>query len=297
MVSGSNSCIGFYADSFAEMRICGTGGGITEIIRNTKKFWGYDVKKILFIMLMFFAACFVFTPQMLDAQTPTAAELLRRVDDNEVFKTIQYEADMIIEHNNKRFVKTMKAWARQNTDSFIEFTNPEDRGTKYLKKGGRLYVYSPDTEQVTLISGHMLKESMMGSDLSYEDTIDNDTLSSRYDPVLAGSGVRKLGNTDRDCWILDLTAKKRTESYPKRKLWIDKQNGDVLHYELYALSGARLKEYTMLRVEQIAGRRFPVEMEMRDLLRRGSKTTFVMRNVVLDEPIADSVFSQRNLER
>jgi hypothetical protein len=38
-------------------------------------------------------------------------------------------------------------------------------------------------------------------------------------------------------------------------------------------------------------------MEMRDLLRRGSKTTFVMRNVVMDQPIADSVFSQRNLER
>jgi hypothetical protein len=36
---------------------------------------------------------------------------------------------------------------------------------------------------------------------------------------------------------------------------------------------------------------------MRDLLRKDSKTTFVMKKVVLDQPIADSVFSQRNLER
>jgi hypothetical protein len=40
-----------------------------------------------------------------------------------------------------------------------------------------------------------------------------------------------------------------------------------------------------------------VEIEIRDLLRKNSKTTMVMRKVVLDRPIADSVFSQRNLER
>jgi outer membrane lipoprotein-sorting protein len=248
-------------------------------------------KKTVIVTILLLAAEVIFS------QTPTAAELLRRVDNNEIYKTIQYEAEMIIEYNGRRYVKTMKAWARQNSDSFVEFTNPEDRGTKYLKKAGRFYVYSPDTEQVTLISGHMLKESMMGSDMSYEDAIDNETLSSRYDPVITGSGTWNLNGVNRDCWILELTAKKRTESYPKRKLWIDKQNGDLLHYEMYALSGAKLKEYALLKTENIAGRRFPVEMEMRDLLRRGSKTTMIMRNVVMDQPIADSVFSQGNLKR
>jgi outer membrane lipoprotein-sorting protein len=227
------------------------------------------------------------------SQTPSAAELLRRVDNNEIYNTIEYDGEIIIEYQGRRYVKVMKAWAKGNTDSFIEFTNPEDRGTKYLKKGGRLYVYSPDNEGVMLISGHMLKESMMGSDMSYEDTINNDTLSSRYDPVLSGSEVWN----GRDAWVLELAAKKKTESYPKRKLWIDKETGDLLHYELYALSGAKLKEYSVNRVETIAGRRFPVEVEVRDLLRRDSKTTFVMKNVIMDRPIADSVFSQRNLER
>jgi outer membrane lipoprotein-sorting protein len=200
---------------------------------------------------------------------------------------------MIIEYQGRRYVKTMKTWARGNTLSFMEFTNPEDRGTKYLKRDGRLYVYSPDNEGVMLISGHMLRESMMGSDMSYEDTIDNATLSSRYDPVLAGS--EKMNG--RDCWVLELNAKKRTESYPKRKLWIDKETDDVLHYELFALSGAKLKEYNMLKVEVLSGRRFPVEVEIRDLLRKDSKTTFLMKNAILDKPIPDSVFSQRNLER
>jgi len=134
---------------------------------------------------------------------------------------------------------------------------------------------------------------MMGSDMSYEDTINNETLGSRYDPVIIGSEIIN----GRDSWVLELTARKRTESYPKRKLWIDKENSDLVRYELFALSGVKLKEYSLKRVEVIGGKRFPVEGEMRDLMRRDSRTTFIMRNVVLDRPIADSVFSQRNLER
>ena len=244
-------------------------------------------KNFLLVALLLLTAAIAFS------QTPTAAELLRKVDDNEIYSTIEYNGEMIIEHQNRRFVKTFKGWARGNTDSFIDFNNPEDRGTRYLKTGGRLYVYSPDTEKVMLISGHMLRESMMGSDMSYEDTLDNASLSSRYNPILAGSETVN----GRPAWALELNAKNRTESYPKRKLWIDQENGDVLRYELFALSGAKLKEYSLVRVETIGGRRFPVESEIRDLLRRGSKTTFIMRNVILDRPIADSVFSQRNLQR
>jgi outer membrane lipoprotein-sorting protein len=187
----------------------------------------------------------------------------------------------------------MRAWAKENSDSFIEFFNPEDRGTKYLRKGGRLYVYTPDKEGITLISGHMLKESMMGSDMSYEDTIENETLSSRYNAVLLGEEALN----GKQAWVLELNAKNRDESYPKRKLWIDTETGDLLRYELFALSGAMLKEYNLLSVELINGKRFPVESEIRDLLRRGSRTVFVMKNVILDKPIPDSVFSQRNLER
>jgi outer membrane lipoprotein-sorting protein len=224
---------------------------------------------------------------------PSAADLLRAVDDNEVYSTIYYEGQMIIEYQGKRFVKKMKAWARSNNDSFIEFTNPEDAGTKYLKKAGRLYVYSPDTEEVMLISGQMLKESMMGSDMSYEDVVSNATLSSRYNPRIIGSEVFN----GRDCWVLELNAKTKTESYAKRALWIDKQNRDLAHYELYALSGVKLKQYTLDEVKVFGTRRFPIKSELSDLLRKNSKTILIMDNVILDEPIADSVFSQRNLER
>lgn len=224
---------------------------------------------------------------------PGAEELLARVDANEVYSSITYEGEMVIEYQGKRFVKEFKAVTKGSANAFFEFTNPEDKGTKYLKKEGRLYVYSPDAEEVMLISGHMLKESMMGSDLSYEDTIDNERLSARYAPTLAGK--EEVGG--KAAWVLDLAAKKKTESYPRQKLWIDVENGDVLRSEQYALSGAKLKDYNLIKSERIGERRFPIESVMRDLLRKGSKTTFRMRNVALDTPIPDSAFSMRNLER
>ena len=175
------------------------------------------MKKLFTVLLVLMTAG-------LFAQSPTAAELLRRIDDNEIFTTIQYEGEMIIEHQNRRFVKTMNAWARGNTHSFIEFTNPEDRDTRYLRRDGRLWVYSLDIEGVMPISGHMLRESMMGSDLSYEDTLDNATLSSRYTPVFLEDEILN----GRAVWVLELNAMSRTESYPRRVLRVDKENGDVL---------------------------------------------------------------------
>jgi outer membrane lipoprotein-sorting protein len=247
--------------------------------------------RLLFIAVFITLVAFIF-PWVINAQTPTAAEILRRVDNNEVYTTIEYEGEIRNEINRRQFVLTMNAWARGNTHSFIEFTNPQDRGTKFLRRDGRLFVYSPDTEDVMLISGHMLRESMMGSAMSYEDTLDNETLSSRYTPVLLG--IETING--REAWVLELNAIRRTESYPKRKLWIDIENNDLLRYELFALSGALLKEYNLQRVEVIGGRRFPVEVEMRDLL-SGVRTVFIMRNVILDRPIPDSVFSDRNLRR
>ena len=251
------------------------------------------MKKLMTVMFAVTVAGYGFS----QTATPTATELLARVDSNEIFTTIQYEAEMIVYHHGRRFVRTMNAWARGGGFSFMEFTNPEDAGTRYLMENGRLWVISPDIERARRISGHMLRESMMGSDMSYEDAVNNEPLSDRYDAVIAGSETVASGVwAGREAWVLDLTARRRGESYPRRMLWIDRETGDLLRQEFFALSGARLKEYNLLRVEVIGGRRFPVEIEMRDLVRGNSRTVFVMRNVVLDQPIADAVFSRRNLE-
>src|SRR4030042_3544995 len=95
--------------------------------------------------------------------------IIRKLDNNEVFDSIKYDAKMIINISGKKYEKTFYSYAKGRLNYFIEFTNSDDKGTKYLKKDGNLFVFTEDLEEVMPITGHMLRESMMGSDVSYED--------------------------------------------------------------------------------------------------------------------------------
>jgi hypothetical protein len=143
------------------------------------------------------------------------------------------------------------------------------------------------------VMGMMLKESMMGSDMSYEDTINNDTLESQYDASIS----EEIQYEGKNVWVLDLVGKKKTISYPKQRMWIDKENFTVWKAEKFALSGTKLKEEKVLEYKKIGGRYFPVNVEVRDMLRKDSLTTFKYTKIELDVKIPENMFSLKNLEK
>ncbi len=73
-----------------------------------------------------------------------------------------------------------------------------------LKLGDQLWTYSPQTDRTILISGHMLRQSVMGSDLSYEDMMEDPFLQNTYNAEIVGSDTI----SNRSVWILELKAKK-----------------------------------------------------------------------------------------
>jgi hypothetical protein len=222
-----------------------------------------------------------------------AVDIVKQIDINNVYKTMKSESDMIITANGKKIVKNMYGYSKGNKNFFIEFTNPDDQGTKYLKKDGNLYVYSPDAEEIIPITGHMLKESIMGSDMSYEDTLENDTIESQYNSRI----VEEIEFEGHNVWVLELIGKKKEVSYPKKKLWVDKTNFTVWKTELYALSGTLLKEERVIEVKKIGERFYPIIIEMKDLLRKNSSTVFKHKKLELDVKIPENVFSIKNLEK
>jgi negative regulator of sigma E activity len=54
----------------------------------------------------------------------------------------------------------------------------------------------------------------------------------------------------RQCWKLEARARDDSVSYPRRLIWIDKQNMMPLRQELYALSGMMLKIWIMSEIPQ-----------------------------------------------
>lgn len=249
------------------------------------------MKKYIFSLVVILFVSFL--AQDIIALTPE--DILNKVDDNEVFKTIKYSGVMTIKKGRRKRprVKTFNATALGKNKAYIEFTNPGDRGTKYLKLGDELWIKGAYAERPDKISGHKLRDSMMGSDYSYEDSMDNEKLIDKYKAKLLGT--EKVRN--RDCYKLKLTAKVKKITYARLMIWVDKKRFVALKVRYYALSGMLLKEMTIQKVKKIKDRFFPMEIKMVNKQRKGSYTIFEMKSIVLDEPVNKSIFSKKQLEK
>ena len=63
----------------------------------------------------------------------TADEILDAIDANKNFSTVSYTGTMEIHIGGEVRTKTMQAKALGDQKALVEFTNPQDRGVKYLK--------------------------------------------------------------------------------------------------------------------------------------------------------------------
>jgi len=249
--------------------------------------------RIYLIFSIVFIAVALAVPSPADSQSLSGEDIIKRVDENEIYEGIEYKGKMIIKKGDKIRTKSMHVYAKGEEKALIEFTNPEDSGTKYLKLSDELWIYFPDAEEVVKISGHMLRESMMGSDFSYEDMIENEELVKQYSITVTGSEII----SKRDCYVLELNAITKKVSYAKQKLWVDKEKFVVLKSQLFALSGKLLKEVFMEDVQQYGERYFAAKLIMINKLMKETSTTFEMEDIDFDVDISDNIFSKRNLER
>lgn len=237
---------------------------------------------------------FVFSLAVVSVYGLTGTEILEKMDKNRDHKTVTATATMEIHVRDQVRTKTMvMKGITEGGKSIVEFTNPEDEGTKYLMLDDNLWIYFPEEEDVVKISGHMLKEGMMGSDVSYEDALESDELSDKYEIQLVGE--EEVG--DRACYVVQLDAKVKDVPYYKRKMWVDKGRFVQLKEEMYAKSGKLLKVSTTLDVQKIAGRYTAAKVEIVNKLRKDSRTVFEMKDIELDVDIDESMFSMRYLRR
>ena len=162
-----------------------------------------------------------------------------------------------------------------------------------LKVDGQMWLYFPRAERVQKISGHMMRQGMMGSDVSYEDMMNSADFDDMYDAKVLGEEMID----GRKHWKLEATAKDSSVSYPKRIIWIDDEYRIPTKQELYALSGLLLKTRAMSEIKQIDGKNVPMKMVISDELNKGSSTTIVTESITFDIPLQDQIFSRRWLER
>jgi outer membrane lipoprotein-sorting protein len=223
-----------------------------------------------------------------------AGDILDKVDRNMASDNRVIESTMVIRGTRTSREIAMKTWSVGNIKSFTEYLSPErEKGTKMLKLENQLWIYSPSTDRTIQISGHMLRQSVMGSDLSYEDMMDSRKLTDVYNAQVSGSEM--IG--DRTVWVLELTAKVEDVAYSKRRIWVDKERFIPLKEELYAKSGQLLKRTELSNVKQIQGRWFPTTVIFKDMLKEGDGTEYRMTTVKFNQQIPEYIFTKAALKQ
>jgi len=225
----------------------------------------------------------------------TVEEIIQAMDNNLNAKSRVLTSKMVV--HGRRSSRTIESrnWVVGTDQAFTEYLSPpREAGTKMLKLDDKLWVYSPQTDRVIQISGHMLRQSVMGSDMSYNDMMEDRPLIELYEATLEGS----IEIDGRDHWIMLLEAKVKRLSYPKRRAWIDKEYLLPMKEELYAKSGKLLKTSTMDGIRKIQGRWFPSRFIFKDELKRNSKgTEWIIDEIEFDRDIPERRFSKALLRK
>jgi len=222
-------------------------------------------------------------------------EIIQAMDNNLNAKSRVLTSKMIVHGRRSSRTIESKNWVVGIDLAFTEYLSPpREKGTKMLKLGDKLWTYSPQTDRVIQISGHMLRQSVMGSDISYNDMMEDRPLEELYEATLEGS----IDIDGRDHWIMFLETRVTGLSYPKRRAWIDKEYLLPMKEELYAKSGKLLKTSTMSGVRKVQGRWFPSQFIYKDELKRNSKgTEWIIDEIAFDIDIPDSRFSKALLRK
>jgi len=228
------------------------------------------------------------------AQTPSGDWILKKVDENFGSDNKIIVGEMVIHgRRGSRTIKS-KTWIQGTNQSFTEFlAPPREEGIKMLKLDDQLWTYYPLTDRTIKISGHMLRQSLMGSDLSYEDRMEDPVLRNLYSATVIGEEMF----LERPCWVLELMAREADIAYYSRKIWVDKERYITLRENRYAKSGKLLKTLEVKNIIKVQNRWVASRAIFKDVLKKGNGTEFALESIEFNADIPSHIFSKAALRK
>jgi len=230
----------------------------------------------------------------------TGDEVLKRVEARPTPKTFHGKMAMeLVNKQGKKLTRELELWSKKEGDvekMLIKFLAPPDvRGTAFLfvKQGDReeMKLYLPALKRVRRIAGGQKKGSFMGSDFSYDDI-------ARLGSLKREDYRSKLLREEDAYYVVEATPKPEAKSaYDRLVIWVEKNHFDVVKIEFFK-KGELYKVMTLseIRTFQDGRYRIPTRLVMENRKTR-HKTLLLQKDLELDRPIPDSVFTERFMKR
>jgi hypothetical protein len=219
------------------------------------------------------------------------ADIIKKLEANQVYDTSSMDAKLAVTNRFGVTSNEFTVYSRKGGDTLVVITAGPDRGQKVLRQKKDIYLYYPDAEDVIWLKGSALKDSMMGSDFSYEDLTDDGTILGRYDAELLGSETFDGAK----CWRIMLTAKTKNETYAKQEILVDAATFVTRHAILYSAAGKPIREMSASDVRTVAGKNIPFTSVMKDLMKKNSSTEMKLTRVEIGIPLSGKYFNREEL--
>jgi hypothetical protein len=222
-----------------------------------------------------------------------AEDVVRQLEKNQVHTASKSSGKLLITNQFGTRIKTFTTAAQGSDKLLLEFTNKEERGQKILRLENEIYVYYPKSNSVVRLQGGALKDSIFGSDYTYEDLTGEKGLLDLYKVEFAQPATEPIDGVP--CYHLKLSGLAPV-AYPFQELWVETARFVTRQAIYFSLTSAPLKKLEVKETKTLSGKTFPSHFVMTDLLKKNSSTEFVMESMQIDLPLDTKQFTLERLK-
>ena len=171
--------------------------------------------------------------------------------------------------------------------TYVEFMSPREKGQHLLMLGDDMWVYLPDTSRPVRIT----PLERLSGDASNGD-VARTNYAADYTPVY----LRTEKSGAADCYVLDLTAKRKGATYQRILLWVRVEDSRPVKAEFYLTSGKLIKSATFDQFTAVGGRDQLRRMTLYDEIRHNSHSVLEYSGIAPRE-LPDKLFYQGRTDR
>jgi outer membrane lipoprotein-sorting protein len=223
------------------------------------------------------------------AATPDAEALLKRSDTyRNGWPAYTLRVKITNFESGKSDEESLYEVSQKGTDkTYVEFMSPRDKGRHLLMLSDDMWIYLPDTSRPVRITP---LDRLSG------DASNGDIARTNYAVDYSAAYVRDERVGNENCYVLDLTAKRKGATYQRILYWVRVEDARPVRAEFYLTSGKHIKSATFDDYAPSGGKMLLRRLTLYDEIRPNSHSVLEYTKAAQRE-LPDKLFYQGRSDR
>ncbi len=246
------------------------------------------VRPIIFAVLVAGFANFAASAEEMTAEKLVAGALdLMRGD-----QSSYTEMRMLVHRPDWERTSVLVVWTRGREDALMRFTAPaKDAGNATLKRGDKMWTYTPKLNRVIRLPYSLMSQSWAGSDFSYNDL-------ARADDMLRYYSLRIANVAESDghkIYTIEAIPHDDAPIVWGKEEMVLRDDYVLISQTFYDQALVPLKRMETLEIGELGGRTMAIHMRMSNLEEPEKYTEMFYDSADFDVDLPDSTFTEFSL--